>query len=482
MTDQADTDDHHAATRDGGPPSRRDVLRRGAGIAPGVAVLATTGVAFEFGTGASEAAPRVVVRREIHDMQLSHPQRFRKLCAAIGEMKRRSAKDPRDPAGWLANADIHKQFCSVPAANRRQVHFSWWFLPWHRAYLSVTERKIQEIAGDPTIGLPYWNYSVHRFIPSAYLDRDTPLFDKRRFGPKRPLSDAEVGFDYKKWKRGGYGVAALSARTFTGNPDVTSFGGPRHPNKTRTYFGGTLESIPHNPVHNYVGGEKGTGKKAQTGDMSDFDTAARDPVFFGHHGNIDRLWEIWRSKRRNRVTEPRVSRFLDHTFPFTWLDGLPIEVSVRETLATRGLGYRYDTLDVFGGRPAAQTSEAESVAAQAGATVLLTTTVAVPRAGRADSLILRIEDVRLPSRPVSLTVYLGRRGERGVPVGGFSSVLSGSEPLKTASLIDVTDAVGALPRGTDQATVTIVAESLSEDPLPPPQVTFGSIRIVARRR
>jgi tyrosinase len=27
--------------------------------------------------------------------------------------------------------------------------------------------------------------------------------------------------------------------------------------------------------------------------MSGFNTAARDPIFWLHHANIDRLWEAW---------------------------------------------------------------------------------------------------------------------------------------------------------------------------------------------
>ncbi|KAJ7480969.1 common central domain of tyrosinase-domain-containing protein, partial [Mycena latifolia] len=45
----------------------------------------------------------------------------------------------------------------------------------------------------------------------------------------------------------------------------------------------SLEAI-HNDVHNYVGGN---------GHMSDPAVAAFDPIFFLHHGNVDRLLALW---------------------------------------------------------------------------------------------------------------------------------------------------------------------------------------------
>jgi tyrosinase len=50
---------------------------------------------------------------------------------------------------------------------------------------------------------------------------------------------------------------------------------------------GQLELEPHGLVHVDVGGDDGL--------MSQFETAAQDPIFWLHHANIDRLWEVWRS-------------------------------------------------------------------------------------------------------------------------------------------------------------------------------------------
>jgi tyrosinase len=39
------------------------------------------------------------------------------------------------------------------------------FLPWHRQQLMVYEAALQAVSGDPTMGIPYWNYMVDASTP-----------------------------------------------------------------------------------------------------------------------------------------------------------------------------------------------------------------------------------------------------------------------------------------------------------------------------
>jgi tyrosinase len=39
------------------------------------------------------------------------------------------------------------------------------FLPWHRQQLMVYEKALQEVSGDPSMGVPYWNYMIDAFAP-----------------------------------------------------------------------------------------------------------------------------------------------------------------------------------------------------------------------------------------------------------------------------------------------------------------------------
>jgi tyrosinase len=58
----------------------------------------------------------------------------------------------------------------------------------------------------------------------------------------------------------------------------------------------TLESFPHNKVHNYIGGV-GPLDPGPYGNMTNF-LSPVDPIFFLHHSNMDRLWDVWTRKQQ----------------------------------------------------------------------------------------------------------------------------------------------------------------------------------------
>jgi tyrosinase len=60
----------------------------------------------------------------------------------------------------------------------------------------------------------------------------------------------------------------------------------------------TLEGLPHNSVHNWIGGV-GAIDPGPYGNMTNF-LSPVDPIFFLHHSNIDRLWDLWTRKQRAR--------------------------------------------------------------------------------------------------------------------------------------------------------------------------------------
>jgi tyrosinase len=58
----------------------------------------------------------------------------------------------------------------------------------------------------------------------------------------------------------------------------------------------TLEGQPHNLVHNCIGGV-GAIDPGAYGNMTNF-LSPVDPIFFLHHSNMDRLWDVWTRKQK----------------------------------------------------------------------------------------------------------------------------------------------------------------------------------------
>ena len=58
-----------------------------------------------------------------------------------------------------------------------------------------------------------------------------------------------------------------------------------------------LEALPHNKVHNAIGGV-GALDPGPYGNMVNF-LSPVDPVFFLHHSNIDRLWDVWTRRQQH---------------------------------------------------------------------------------------------------------------------------------------------------------------------------------------
>ena len=78
--------------------------------------------------------------------------------------------------------------------------------------------------------------------------------------------------------------------------------------------------------------------------MASFDGAGNDPMFQSHHGQIDRIWEIWLSLGEGRAN-PTDPDWVDHSFWFYGPQGKRETVRVGDLLDTQSLGYAFDTLD-----------------------------------------------------------------------------------------------------------------------------------------
>jgi tyrosinase len=260
-----------------------------------------------------------------------------------------------DPTSWRYLAAIHgtPQDMATPSAARdywdQCQHQSWFFLPWHRGYLASFEatiaKTVKDVGGPADWALPFWDYSESRstnpnatLMPPAFLDRtlpdesDNPLWSKRA-----RATGGNFGLDET--------VVSLSALRFTNfansRPGVPSgFGGPVSGFNPGGGDNGGVENVPHNRIHVRIGGD--------TGFMSDPSTAALDPIFWLHHANIDRLWEVWRNQGPS-FRDPSDARWLTSVvFAMHDGEGRPITFRCADMLDTTKVlhGYTYDGVPV----------------------------------------------------------------------------------------------------------------------------------------
>jgi tyrosinase len=256
-----------------------------------------------------------VVRRSIRRMAANDPD-IVAMRRAVARMKALPASDPRN---WIRFADIHRNFCP---------HGNWSFLPWHRAYILAFENICREFSGKPDFALPYWDWTTDREFPAAFAAGDRN---------SNPLNHARPGVD-AGFRLADDMVGPQVISRIMLSPDFEAFGNTRPRGQDsaaaqwqqRPGSSTELEFNPHNSVHNAVGGN-----------MAMVPLASRDPVFFLHHANVDRLWSAW-NRRGNANSPDPFWRSFAFNRNFINADGSPWNVGVGELGSTPALGYRYD--------------------------------------------------------------------------------------------------------------------------------------------
>lgn len=162
------------------------------------------------------------------------------------------------------------------AASSPEAHGAPGFLPWHRAYLLDLERELQAI--DASVALPYWRFDLAS--PNIFTRDFMGVSDNVgtvQFSHTNPL---------QFWRTDG--VQGVNRRPFFDTSQAPS--GVRTEAQTfalgNQYSGfRAMEGNPHGSAHVSFGGS-----------ISSVPTAARDPLFFLLHCNVDRLWAKWQAQ------------------------------------------------------------------------------------------------------------------------------------------------------------------------------------------
>lgn len=269
-------------------------MNRRAALAGGAAAVAIF--------GAARAQTPVRIRKGVGELTATSDD-----VVAFGEavriMKRR-----RDALSWARQTQIH---------HRASQHNNGLFLPWHRQQLVHFERIVAKLTGHDGFAMPYWDWQEHRFLPEWITDRDSPLYERDRARGVETLDFAAA-----RWAESPYTakLASDGFETFCGKLPEGA---------------GMVEGYGHNHIHQLIGGG-----------MRHPRTSARDPMFWLHHSNVDRVWATWHRNRGKDLypeawTALTVGGFVDAEGRETG------ELPVGGTLETRPLGYDYDRLYPF---------------------------------------------------------------------------------------------------------------------------------------
>ena len=288
------------------------------------AAAATTGVAVfsTFLPGLQVLAHhQPPIRRSLGALGSDHTiiETFREFVAF---MKSRPATDA---FSWQQFAFIH----GTSAGFNKCPHGSWYFLPWHRAYIQMYERACRVVTGNQDFAMPYWDWTEQRRIPEAFRQNAAPnnaLYEaSRTMSESAELPDWMVGTEvmhsiYSESNFEAFGSSRPAGQNNLDPSWITGGGGVQ----------GTLEATPHNNVHVTVGGV-----------MRSY-TSPLDPIFQMHHCNIDRIWDNWVAMCNHNSTD---TLWLDMPFTdnFTGPTGNSYSSIVRNLLNTRTLGYQYET-------------------------------------------------------------------------------------------------------------------------------------------
>ena len=279
---------------------------------------------------------------------------------AVGELKKRpiakktswrylAAMHGIEPTIWTRLGYLKRGEPLPPASEQERYwkqcqHQSWYFLPWHRAYVTSFEAIVRDavisLHGPSDWALPYWNYSDKRnpnarTIPLAFREKflpggtdENPLFVAARFGTSVAAGDVDL-------------TNRIADNDFVGidTGAAEGVGGPKTLFSNSGEFEGLIEAAPHDLVHGDVGGRGGL--------MSDPRTAALDPIFWIHHANIDRLWAVWKARdtrNRNPIDANWLNGPADRPFAIFGVDAKDIPCAPKDVLETTTLDYDYDDI------------------------------------------------------------------------------------------------------------------------------------------
>ena len=213
---------------------------------------------------------------------------------AVAKMQALPSSNPRS---WAAQAALHGSAGGFNFCQHGTDHF----FSWHRAYLFYFEKICQELTGEKSFGLPYWNWNRDPGLHPAFTTPNSVL--------NHPRNNTSVA-----------GNTAFNDTTMNTIFSDSNF----------FTFGSQLEGTPHNTAHVVLGLDMGGGG------------SPIDPIFWPHHCMVDYSWAKWNIELENDTTNDGgwIGTSWDH---FVDGKGNPTTVSAGITTLMPFFSYRYES-------------------------------------------------------------------------------------------------------------------------------------------
>lgn len=442
------------------------------------------------------SSPRV--RPAVH---LITPEQLHKFENAIHLMK---GLDKDDPHNFHQQANIHCAYCNNAykqlgfPEDDFPVHTNALFFPFHRCYLYFFERICAHLINDPTFALPFWNWdSIPGMqMPKIYNNPDSPLYNKLRDAHHKPPKLVNLNY-VRKTEDPHFDVECSNLRWM--NKQVLVNG------KYAGFLGeiisggheaqhsgmGSIENSPHNNIHDWVGQPN-----APYEDMGVLYASARDPLFYGHHANVDRVWTIWQGLHKGKPRDYTDPSWLDSSFVFYDEHRKLVRIKVRDCLDNEKLGYVYQDLCIpwlytkqipRRRRPPTKLPAPEVIGFPKDLDSKITTVVKRPKKSRdkeeksEEDEILVIEDIEFDKSSrvhFNVLVNVVDDGSDVSPgnsefAGTFTNISHGHKHrVKTSLRLVITDQIEDLGLQDDETVIVSIDPKVVED-----KVTIGGIKI-----
>lgn len=259
-----------------------------------------------------------------------------------------------DPRSMLRVSALHCIYCggtykTPEGTSIGDIHRNWYFFPFHRAFLAFMERSMRKLLQDyvaqmpesnpnkakwtpllASFALPYWDWTTPRSTVKGDLRVAVPPMYTNTGAATalpNPTDSALAGF-----------IGFQKATTTKGSLflDVEFW---QNTDAALDAFYGTAKnagksfSNSHALPHNYAGGW-----------MWHIHHSSRQPLFYAHHGNVDRMWHEWTKKQTSgKPVMPASTTFQNTYFRFPDENGrwVKIKAGTVSKALPGDLGYTY---------------------------------------------------------------------------------------------------------------------------------------------